>query len=253
MKVSRYIALAAFAAVASASADVPATIKLADGKVLKCELRWLPAQRADNVAVKASDGKIMDREVKPSDIADMRVAEPKDWKTAQNNPRRLQEIAQQYRMLQWDAEAGAALARGLLKQGKAPAAVAECQKIAQGNPRAAYDSTMAPEYWRALVEAGKTSELPKLLDQGVRSQNQYVAGSAALRRGDWLMSQDRVNDALKDGYLRCVFLFADQPAVRAEAAYKAAEAFEKARKPIFAEKMRKLLREKYPNSPWAKK
>lgn len=238
----------------SARADVPARLRLADGTAIgQCMLRWLPVDKKYNVAVKAQSGQIVERMIDPDDILQMQVAKPKNWDASQKNPQALLQIANEYKMLQWDSEAGAVLARGLLAQNKAKAAVEACKKIEQGNPRAAWDSPMAPEYWRALLETGATGPLAKLLDKGAQSQDLSVAAAACLLRGDVLERQDRANDALKDGYLRCVFLFQNQPAVRAEALYKAAQAFDKLRKPSYAEKMRGILLSQYGNSPWAQK
>lgn len=238
----------------AANADVPARLRLADGTTIgQCMLRWLPVDKKYNVAVKNQGGQVIERTIDPDDIVQMQVAKPKAWDASQKNPQALLQIANEYKMLQWDAEAGAVLARGLLAQNKAKAAVDACKKIEQANPRAAWDSPMAPEYWRALLETGATQPLSKLLDKGAQSQSLPVAASACLMRGEVLERQERVNDALKDGYLRCVFLFADQPTVRAEALYKAALAFDKLRKPSYAEKMRGILLSQYGNSPWAQK
>ena len=254
MKLNITLTAAALCAAAlAAKADFPARMRMADGTEKQGMVRWLPVQKAYNLAVKNAQGQILELEIKPDEIVQLQVAEPKNWKASQNNPAALQAIANEYKMLQWDAEAGAVLARGLMRQNKAKAAVEVCKKIEQGNPAAAWDSRMAPEYWRALLETGTTGPLPKLLEKGAQSQDLAVAAAACLVRGELLEREDRVNDALKDGYLRCVFLFANQPGVHAEALYKAALAFDKLRKPTQAEKMRNMLLSKYASSPWAKK
>ena len=250
---SKILALALAFCALSAEADVLARLRLADGSVVNnCQLRWLPVNKKYNVAEKKGD-QIVEREIAPDDILQMQVQKPKNWDASQKNPQALLQIAADYRMLQWDAEAGAVLARGLLAQGKAKAAVDALKKIEQGNPRAAWDSPMAPGYWRALLETGATAQLAKLLDSGATSQDLSVASAACLLRGDLLERQDRVNDALKDGYLRCVFLFGNQAETRAEALFKAAQAFDKIRKPSYAEKMRNMLVSQYGGSPWAQK
>ena len=254
MKLKISIAAAALCAVAlSAKADFPARMRLTDGSEKQGMIRWLPVQKAYNLAVKNAQGQVLEVEVKPDEIVTLQVAKPKNWDAVQNNPAALMAIASEYKMLQWDAEAGAVLARGLMRQNKAKAAVDACKKIEQANPAAAWDSAMAPEYWRALLETGATGQLPKLLEKGAQSQDLSVAAAACLVRGDLLEREDRVNAALKDGYLRCVFMFANQPAVQAEALYKAALAFDKVRKPTQAEKMRNMLLSKHASSPWAKK
>ena len=70
---------------------------------------------------------------------------------------------------------------------------------------------------------------------------------------DMLDQNGQFRDALKDGYLRVVFLFPQAGETRAEAAYKAAQMFDKLHQVAYAEKMRKVLLDQYRSSPWTKK
>ena len=72
-------------------------------------------------------------------------------------------------------------------------------------------------------------------------------------RGDMLMERKQPRDALKDGYLRAVVLYEGVRAVQPEALFKAAKAFEALQQNPNAEKMRTILRTKYPGSEWAKR
>ena len=112
---------------------------------------------------------------------------------------------------------------------------------------------MAPWYWRALIESNQTGALPGLLEKGATSADRAVAAQACLKRGDMFDAQNDAKAALKDGYLRVVFLFQDAGEARAEAIYKAAQMFDKLHQSAYAEKMRKLLLDQYRNSPWTKR
>lgn len=242
------------------AAEVQAKIVRAngDGSEMPCLLRWLPA---DKQYVIVNPKTKAEMRAKPSDIASLVVAKPRNWqelaqKAAGRAPESalsgLKALAAEYRMLQWDAEAGRLIAEILLRKNQYDQAVKECEEIVRHNPAAAYDSPMAPVYWEALIAAKKTSSLPGLFDKGAMSRSRTVAAMACLRRGDMLAQEGKLNDALKDGYLRCVFLFPREADARAEALFKAAQTFDQLHKATYAEKMRQQLLTTYGNSKWAR-
>lgn len=253
--------LALLAAAAVLRADVPAQLLLnGDDTPRQGMLRWLPADRQYVLSVKAGGG-VSERRIDAADIRVLRVKEPDSWKqileTARKSPDsalpQLKAVIQNYKMLQWDAEAAAVIAKICLRKGQAAQAVAACKEVAQANPRAAWDSAMAPVMWQAMIEARQTAGLSGMLDKGATAQDRSVAAQATLRRGDLLFQQGETKNALKDGYLRVAFLYGDQDAARAEALYRAAEAFDKLGQATNAEKMRSQLLSGYRDSVWAKK
>ncbi len=253
--------LALLVAAVGLRADVPAKLLLnGDDTPRQGMLRWLPADKQYLLSIKAGNG-VSERRIAVSEIRALQVKEPDSWKqtleTARKSPDaaipQLKTIIQNYKMLQWDAEAAAVIAKIYLRKGQAAQAVTTCKEVAQANPRAAWDSAMAPVMWQAMIDAKQTTGLSGMLDKGATSQDRKVAAQATLRRGDLLFQQGETKNALKDGYLRVVFLYGDQAEVRAEALYHAAEAFDKLGQSTYAEKMRSQLLAGYRDSVWAKK
>lgn len=261
--------LSAFAlllgAAVCARADVNARIVLADGNGAPevCQLRWLPVDKVYNVTFKR-DGNPQ-RRVKPDGILKMSVEPPAGFKELEARIRKdpksattvlrgqLEKIAGEYKMLQFDAEAGKLIAEGFLAANNAAEAVKACEKIESGNPRAAWDSAMAPAYWQALIDANKLAKAETLVNKGATSLDPDVAVMACLRRGDLLAKKGDQKLALKDGYLRAVLLYRGPDEARAEALFRAAEAFEKLGQNSYAERMRDELRSKYARTAWGRK
>ena len=243
------------------AADVEARVWLSNGEQHQGTIRWLPADKKYLFAVKQQNGTGPERGLPVDAVLRLQVKQPAEWnklrQQAQQSPDAaiagLQALAERYRRLQWDGEAGALIAQIYLKKNNAKGAVDACRKIIQGNDRAAWDSAMAPWYWRALIESNQTGALPGLLEKGASSADRVVAAQACLKRGDMFDAQNDAKAALKDGYLRVVFLFQDAGETRAEAIYKAAQMFDKLHQVAYAEKMRKLLLDTYRSSPWTKK
>ena len=267
MKTTTRILLPALALVLGAAivarADVNARVLLATGEDRSGQLRWLPVDKVYVLSFK-SEGAVREQRVKPDMIQRLRVEPPKGWAElaakardprAATGPLRgqLEQIANQYKMLQYDGEAGKLIAEGFLKQGNPNGAIDACKKILTGNKDAGWNSAMAPAYWTALIDANKLGEAQPLLDKGVTSTDQAVAIMACIRRGDLLMKKNEAKLALKDGYLRAVLLYRDNGEARAEALYRAGEAFEKLGQNTYAERMRDELRTKYSRTSWGKK
>ena len=263
MKKTPLVLLAALllcGATSARAADVEAKVWLSNGEQHQGTIRWLPADKKYMFGMKQPNGTIAEKGLPADAVLKLQVKAPPEWgklrQQAQQSPDSaiagLQQLAERYRRLQWDGEAGALIAQIYLKKNNAKGAVDACRKIIQGNDRAAWDSAMAPWYWKALIESNQTGALPGLLEKGATSADRGVAAQACLKRGDMFDAQNDAKAALKDGYLRVVFLFQDAGEARAEAIYKAAQMFDKLHQVAYAEKMRKLLLDQYRNSPWTK-
>jgi tetratricopeptide (TPR) repeat protein len=257
-KLSIVAALIAGMLVSVEAAEVKAKL-LIDGVETPCMLMWKPASKV--YVVKQGN---MTREVSPDSIQAMVVAPPAGWDEIMKRVRSanpvtaipaLEKIIQEYSMLDYDGKAAAIAAQIYLKQGRAQEALKICEKVVQNNKRAAYASEMAPHYWQAMIATGKTASLPAMLNRAVSSGNRSIAASALIARGDLLRSDDKNMEALKDGYLRIVFLYSTEADKQPEAIYKAFETFNKMGQTTYAEKMRSMLLKNpaYKKSEWAKK
>lgn len=170
----------------------------------------------------------------------------------------LEELAKDYRHLTYDKEATQWLATAYLKEGKAADAVKACETIIRDYPTAAYTGAMAVQYWEALIKDGKGSQLNRHLEKAIASGDKVSAASALVARGDAIMARgsSRANceEALRDGYLRVILLYAD-PATDAypAALYKGAQAFDGMGQGARAGKLRETLKSACPNSEWARK
>ncbi len=170
----------------------------------------------------------------------------------------LAEIAKDYSHLTFDREATRWLATAYLAQGNSAKAVAECEKIIRDDPEAAYMGPMAVMYWRALTKDGKASKLTLLLDKAVASGDAEAAAAALVARGNAVMERGtaRANceEALRDGYLRVILLYADPASeAYAEALYMGAKAFDGMSQGARANKLRDQLKQDCPTSEWARK
>ena len=262
---TRFLSFAAFlflCVATTARADVKAQIlDLSNNQKIAADIRWMPVDKQYVVTVRGQGGQISERTCSADDIRILQVQTPQNWeqilKTLKGNPTSaipaLKKIANDYKMLMWDTRAGKLIGEIYLKQGQAEKALAEMAPIMQANPTAGWNSPMAPVLWKAMIDSKKTRQLGRLLEQAAGATDRALAAQAMIYRGDMIESEGRTRDALRDGYLRAVFLFADQTALQPEALFKAAQAFDKLRQTAYAERMRGQLRKNYGSSTWAKK
>ena len=164
----------------------------------------------------------------------------------------LEKIMTAYAMLQWDEVAARALAEAQMLNNNPAGAVKACEVVIATKPEAAYMGDLAVMYWQALLKANRSAKLEELLDQAIKKGGREASASALVLRGDLLMARKQPRDALKDGYLRVVVLYENVRAVQPEALFKAAKAFEALQQNPNAEKMRTMLRTKFPSSEFAK-
>ena len=162
----------------------------------------------------------------------------------------LTKIVADYRMLQWDKPAGRYLALAYLASGNAEKAYAACQSIVIEDKTAAYSGDLAAAYWQALLKLGKSQQLETLLKKAATSGDRAASAAALVMRGDIIVSTsndapDKLKDALRDGYLRVVLMYADADCKRerAEACLKAAQCFDKLGQSARAEDLRKQAKE----------
>ncbi len=256
------LAMVCCGAFSLARADVPAKVELSNGTVVECRLRWMPASKKYVIIRPAAGGQAMEQQVSPSEIIRKQVAPPAGWREllqlAAKSPDaalpKLQQIVDEYKMLEYDEQAAYVAGTIYMRKGKPEDAIKICEKVAQDNPAAASISQMAPVYWAALLETGKTgSRLDKMIAEAITSAPSPIAAQALVARGDSLKKAGRTRDALKDGYLRCALLFTKEADANAEALYKASLAFDELRQATYAERMRQTLLSRHRNSEFARK
>ena len=267
MKSSRIFAMAALVALGAAPAvfgNVPAKVEMTNGQVYECKIRWMPASKKYAITRAAgAGGAAVEQQVSPSAIVRKQIAPPAGWREllqqASKSPDaampRLLQLVDEYKMLDYDEQAAYVIGQIYLKRNKYDDFIKVAEKVVQDNPAAASVSVMAPLYWTSLIETGKTAggRLEKMLDGAVASAPAGVAAKALVARGDLLKKAGRTRDALKDGYLRAVFMYGREKEAHAEALYKAAVAFDELQQAPYADKMRQKLLSLYKDSPYAQK
>ena len=248
----------------TAAAQIRGTIKTTDGKTVSGQIRWLNSQKKYIVmSTRPGTQATIEVQLTADQVADIQVPQPRELGPAIQAVRSgsniagaipvLEKIIIDYTMMQWDEPAARVLAEAQLAVGKPDAAIKACERVIAIRPEAAYKGDMAVVYWQALLKANRSAKLEALLKDAIAKGGREASASALIMRGDMLMESKQPRDALKDGYLRVVILYENVRTVQPEALYKAAKAFEALQQNPNAEKMRTLLRTKYPGSAYAKK
>ncbi len=234
-------------------ADVMARITRKNGGQLQGMTRWQPANKKYVVTVKQGQTEVP-TDIPLADVASIQVVKPKDFDAAVKgrNTAALEKIMKDYAMLQYDVEAGNVLARLYLSQGKNADALRVCRAVLNANPEA-LKTAFAPVYWKALLENGQGADLAPVLDDAVRTGSPALAAGALVVRGDLLRAENKLQEALTEGYLRVIALYRGQKEVQPEALFKAAEVFEQLQQPQYAQKMRQELLLRYSDSAEARK
>lgn len=249
-------------AVSTSLADVAAKVELTNGNILECKLRWMPASKK-YALTRMVGGAAIEQQVSPSEILRKQVAPPPGWRElvqqASKSPDaalpKLLQMIEDYKMLEYDEQAAYYAGSIYLSKGRPQDVVRICEAVALDNPSAASLSAMAPVYWEALIATDKTAggKLGKMLDEAIASAPRPIAAKALIARGDMLKKAGRTQDALKDGYLRCIFLYAQEKNAQAEALYKASVAFDELRQAAYADRMRQNLLSLHKDSEYARK
>jgi TolA-binding protein len=162
----------------------------------------------------------------------------------------LKQIVADYLKLQWDQPAARWLAESYVKTGRPREAVSVCEDVKRDLPPESLSAELVGVYWDALLGANQSAKLREALADAIANGSRSVAAVAQMKRGDMDFQKQAYRDALVDGYLRTVVLFADVKAVRPEALYKAMKSFEHLQQTTHAEKMRKILLAEFPNDPY---
>ncbi len=245
--------LAAVLASTALHADVPARITRKSGGTIQGMTIWQPAKKQYVVTVKQGQVETQ-MEVPASDVAEVKVQPPQAlqqaWQT--KNTAALEKIMKEYTMLQYDVVAAQALAKIYLDQGKKTDALRICNEVIRGNPAAA-KGELAPIYWKAKMANGQGADLAPLIDEAIQNGSPDAAATALILRGDLLRADNKLQDALTEGYLRVIAFHRAQRDAVAEALSKATDTFEQLQQPQYAQKMRTELITRYPDSPEAKK
>ena len=252
--------LVSLLAVGVADAAVTAIItKAGTGQKLKGSVKWLAISKQYEVR---PEGSSVAYKLAPGEVADIQVARPAELDAAVKNAIAgrvaqavpvLEKVMRDYTMLQHDVVAAQYLAQCYLKTKDPRKAVAMCDKVMASNPGAAEDPGFAGIYWQALLETDQYSKLDKALEIAIQGESRELAAVAQLRRGDIAKQKGKLDDALIDGYLRTVVFFQSVKSVQPEALFKAAECFQEKGQHPYAEKMRKELLSRYPQSEYAQR
>ncbi len=247
----------------SARAQINGTILTTDNKTVQGQIRWMAAAKKYVIlATRPGSATTIELELQPSQVARITVPQPKELGPAVQAVRAgsvvaaipvLEKIIRDYAMLQWDEVAARALAEAQMANNNPAGAVKACEVVIANNPEAAYKGELAVVYWQALLKSDRSAKLSGLLDEAIKKGGREASASALILRGDMLMDKKQPRDALKDGYLRVVVLYENVRAAQPEALFKAAKAFDALQQNPNAEKMRTLLRTKYPSSDFVKK
>lgn len=268
-KAFRYLAMAfvllfgsseAFAQ-AQAQRAQPGRVTRKDGTQITGNIRWLAQKKKYVVSQTRKDGQSISTDVPLSDVAKVETKKPEKLEAAAKAVMAgksraaipvLEEIVSQYAMLQWDVPATRYLAQAKIDTGDAAGAIKLCESVIATRPEQAYLGDMAPIYWNALLKTDKKAKLDGLITKAIASGDSFASASALIMRGDVCMENKEPENALKDGYLRVVVLYEKVRQVQPEALYKGAKAFEALSQNSNAEKLRDMLRKKFPQSDYAK-
>lgn len=243
-------------------AQVAGTITTTDKKDLQGQIRWMAATKKYVILTVRPGGTQIEIELLPSQVEKISVPQPATLAPALQAARAgnvaaaipvLEKIIRDYAMLQWDEVAARALAEAQMLNNNPAAAIKACEIVIASKPEAAYMGDLAVMYWQALRKADRSAKLAGLLDEAIKKGSRDASANALILRGDMLMDQKKPRDALKDGYLRVVVLYESVRGIQPEALFKAAKAFDALQQNPNAEKMRTLLRTKYPSSEYARK
>ena len=198
-------------------------------------------------------GKIT-KEFKLADVTGIDVAKPAGYDKAVSMVEggqgagaiaSLAKIVADYRMLNWDKQAGRYLALAYIAANQPQKALDACQAIINEDKSAAWSGDLAAAYWQALLKLGKTNQLEGLLKKAASSGSRQASAAALNLRGDMIVaagndSPDSLKTALRDGYLRVALMYIDPECSRerAEAMLKAAQCFDKLGQVARAEHLR---------------
>ncbi len=154
-------------------------------------------------------------------------------------------------------QAGVQLGRLLLNAGDASGALAAFDEVVQQST----DASMKSAHFDGLLgralcfqKQDKTTEALAVIDEvlaKVSESDTRVLAEAYLHKGECLRQQNQAKAALM-AYLHVDVLYSSEPAEHAQSLYFLSELWGPAGHQDRADEAASRLREKYPNSPWAK-
>ncbi len=157
-------------------------------------------------------------------------------------------IERDYEMLNWDIRARGMLAQAYTGQGEHVRAIATYEKLFQ---EITPTSQQRRAYWQSLLAAERFTTLRTELDETIAAGDREDAAAAHLQRGKMHQAEGNTMEALFD-YLRTHILYEAVTEVQPEALHLAAQRLDELRDPR-AEELRTRLRQRYPNSEFARR
>ena len=217
------------------------------------DIKWQPRTKSYSLTYKKGKTDLQ-MEFPLADVTKIDVAKPAGYDKAVSMVEggqgagaiaSLAKIVADYRMLNWDKQAGRYLALAYIAANQPQKALDACQAIINEDKSAAWSGDLAAAYWQALLKLGKTNQLEGLLKKAASSGSRQASAAALNLHGDMIVvagndSPDSLKTALRDGYLRVALMYIDPECSRerAEAMLKAAQCFDKLGQVARAEHLR---------------
>lgn len=241
----------------SASAQV--TLVLSDGGTVQSEqVSYREASRT-YMLVDRARGRQAERSAR--DVVDVRMPRPQGLDAAvaaASKPATraegisaLAQIVDDHIGLRWDVVAGERLAELYNASNQYRETVRMAERIMRASKSHWLTVGLQRAYLHALVASGNHNGAELRARELVRTGHPPSMALGFLVRGESLAAQNKLEDALLDGYLRTIVLFPNVHSVRPEAMARAVKALERMRDPRAAN-MRQRLLDAYPNSPYAR-
>ncbi len=234
---------------------------IADNVLLLQDGRRIPfrsiryQERTDEYMVMTQEGRFP---VPAANVRDVRVAEPERWGQGNHMLRNqryddavsvFRDIIRDYNRLGWDLRARSKLARAYAGQGEHGRAIAQYEELFKAQTPT---SEQRRNYWSALLAAERYSTLKHELDTVIAEGERQDIAVAHLMRGNLHAAEGNTMEAVFD-YLRTHILFEEVAEVQPEALYRAAERLDTLRETEHAERLRQVLRQRYPGSDYARR
>lgn len=244
---------------APAHAQINGEIERTSGNKMQGAISWKAAGKQYEVRAPGAAAVSI---VPLNQVASVRVQAPAALKGAvdavrggQANPAALaalEKIVNDYLMLEHDLVAMRWLGDSWLRQGKGKEVAKLFDRVMENRQPGSLDGPTAQVYWMALLEAERDADLRRQLKSAIEEGPRSTAAVAQMLRGEMDMRRGEYRNALVEGFLRTIVLFASERAIQPEALFKAARCFEELGESQNAEKMRKKLMAEYPDSSYSK-